>query len=130
MLHYKISACFGTENYKGMLFGSNPKRQSKACIIWFQINLKTGKYNQFLFNLTRNIIPQRHRFLHLREGNMVVIRIWGECDKDSNWCPCYASEVSEYEKYTTSIVHWIKNPLRRTSERNHTYTYLNFSFFH
>ena len=26
-----------------------------------------------------------------------------------------------------SITHWIKNPLRRTSEHNHRYNYLNFS---
>ena len=30
----------------------------------------------------------------------------------------------------TSTVHWIKNPLRGTSEHNHRYNYLNFSVFH
>ena len=32
--------------------------------------------------------------------------------------------------HCTSIAHWIKNPLRRMSEHNHKYNYLNFSFFH
>ena len=28
------------------------------------------------------------------------------------------------------IVHWVKNPLRKTSEHNHIYNYQNFLFFH
>ena len=31
---------------------------------------------------------------------------------------------------STSIAAWIKNPFQRTSKHNHSYNYLNCSFFH
>ena len=33
-------------------------------------------------------------------------------------------------EYITSIAAWIKNPFQRTTEHNHSYNYVNFSFFH
>ena len=36
--------------------------------------------------------------------------------------------ISQQDK--TSIAHWVKNPLRRTSEHNLRHNYLNFSFIH
>ena len=30
----------------------------------------------------------------------------------------------------TGVAAWIKNPFRRTSEHNHSYNYMNFSYSH
>ena len=52
-------------------------------------------------------------------------------DSFSNlWRNMYYKDIQLYYKILFCVAYWIKNPLRRTSEHNDRYNYLNFSFFH
>ena len=40
--------------------------------------------------------------------------------------PIFGKAKHHFNVPDASITHWVKNPLRRTSEHNHKYNYLNF----